>query len=124
MPRYLIESDSPPIEHDGERYGPGDELVIPVTSADHLRDRKGVELHQIEDEADDEPEPAEPDDLTRLDGIGSERADDLNERGYRTFEDIRASDNDALAEIGGITAEKATGLIVEANDLVTGGAEG
>lgn len=54
MPRYLIESDSPPIEHDGERHEPGDELSIPVSSADHLRDHKGVELHQVEEDTDEE----------------------------------------------------------------------
>ena len=61
---------------------------------------------------------AEPDDLTRISGIGPKRAEDLAEAGIITFADLAKSNPETLAtQIKGLTPEIAAGYAEAARQL-------
>ncbi|WP_049901232.1 50S ribosomal protein L32e [Halococcus agarilyticus] len=57
------------------------------------------------------------DDLTAIDGIGEEKADDLQEAGYETVDDLRDADQDDLAEVEGVGNALAARIKADVDEL-------
>jgi predicted flap endonuclease-1-like 5' DNA nuclease len=60
------------------------------------------------------------DDLTILDKLGPARAEDLNERGIYTFQDLADADLDVLEAIDGVSRTTAVAWIAEAQSILEG----
>jgi large subunit ribosomal protein L32e len=56
-------------------------------------------------------------DLTAIDGVGEETADDLREAGFETVEDLREADQDELTEVEGVGNALAARIKADVDDL-------
>lgn len=114
MPRYEILSGV--VEQDGTRYGPDDVVDLADHSADHLREHTNVELEAVGGavaEAGDDP-------FLALSDIGEARAQSLRGVGYGSLDELADAFADDVAAIDGISAEHASDIIHEANELTEG----
>lgn len=56
--------------------------------------------------------------ITDVKGVSDSRADDLQEEGFTTIDDVATASPDALAEVSGIGMSTAEGLIESAQDVI------
>ncbi|HET7325423.1 MAG TPA: 50S ribosomal protein L32e [Halococcus sp.] len=56
-------------------------------------------------------------DLTTIDGVGEEKADDLREAGFETIDDLREANQDELAEVEGIGNALAARIKADVDEL-------
>ncbi|PSP80195.1 50S ribosomal protein L32e [Halobacteriales archaeon QS_1_68_20] len=77
-----------------------------------------AEVEEADDEADEAEEEAEDDrDLEDISGVGASKADALRDAGYRSVEDLRAADQEELAEVEGVGNALAARIKADVGDL-------